>query len=378
MKSLFDVGSQVTRLRRRGAPPAPKPRPRIAPDIHTETLAVIFRQLRTMSGAGIPLYRGIWLLAQQQIIENKETVLRDVADEMRRGHPMSQAMAMYPGTFDKVYVAMVRIGELTGSIDAVLEHLAVLAERSMNQRRRVRAASVYPLFVLLSSLALIVGAFSYILPGIIEMLSDLHVPLPMATRCIIVVAAFFRSPWLPISLIIAGIAFPYVVALNRRVPLLPLLLEHRFVRYTLAGELHHKICLARGMRMLAGMLEVGLDIFEALPLTGETCNSAELRRCFTKVRDEITEGRTLRQAMVRQGGTLFPPYVLACVEVGEVTGKVPYMLSKASQIMEMEIANTLEMLPGLLEPAVILMLGIVVGVILIAVFQPLYAALQTL
>lgn len=342
--------------------------------LNGETLALTYRQLATLVAAGISLTTSFELLSRQEG-EHTQAVMAGVSHALTRGCSLSQAMTLYPGAFGPPHVHMVRAAEYAGILPEVLDTLARLTEQSARLQRKVKSTTTYPIFVLAAAVACVVGLFNFVLPQFITLVRDLGVQLPLATRIMVATAQVLCHP-VSIALgVVAIVVAPRVFRkMSHRAEIQNLLDEHS-LKAAVLGQVTHRVAMARAMLMLSSLSRCGINLRDALPLAGEASGNRTVAKAFDRLVPHLVGGESLSHAM-RGNPQMFNKALVAYVEVGEVAGQLPPMLVMAAQVMEMDAHRTLDVLPELMEPLVILILGIVVGVILVSVFVPLYSALR--
>ncbi|MBM3463318.1 MAG: type II secretion system F family protein [Armatimonadetes bacterium] len=340
-----------------------------------ENLSIIYRQLATLVNAGVSVQVSFELLARQDNTDAERRVLEGVSNAMTVGMSLSQAMSLYPGAFGPPHVAMVRAAEYGGILPAVLEVLATFTEQATRLQRKVKSSTTYPMFVFLASLATIIGLFRFIMPQFVSLVQDLQVKLPWSTHLLMGVAAIIGHPLFIIVFILLLVFSPKIFrALSHRAEVKNLLDTHS-LKAAVVGQVTHKVALARSLQMLSALSHAGVPLRDSLPLSGAVSGNNVVRRAFEDLVPPLDGGMSLADAM-KDNREIFPRTLIAYVEVGEQAGALPDMLVHASKVMTIDAHNALDVLPELIEPLVIIVLGLMVGYILISVFVPLYAALK--
>jgi type IV pilus assembly protein PilC len=350
-------------------------RPHPLLQVDDQSLAVIFRQLHIMYTAGMSLDSAFYLVAEQGGSATQRILGNGVAEALRRGMSLSETMALFPRIFTEGQVAMVRLGEVGGLMPVVLEAMAALAEQRDTMTRRIRAALTYPLFVAVAAMATVSGLFAFVMPPFLELVKELHVQLPMLTRFMIVVAAILRAPsfWVAVAAAAAGLVAGWRAV--RHEPHVRLLVDRLKLQNPVLGGVMHKIALSRSLQMLAALGRAGVPMEKALELAGDTSGNVIVRAAFRQASRELQTGSSLTTALLGRG-KIFPPELVAYVEAGEVSGALPEMLVKAAEIFTLETAYALDVLPDLLEPLIITVLGALCGLVLISILVPLYGTLK--
>jgi type IV pilus assembly protein PilC len=334
-------------------------------------LLAFFRSFSTLIRAGVPMRRALEVTIERAADGALRESLRAVLAEIEHGSSLSDALARRPRAFAPLYVAMVRAGEAGGILDDVLERLASLLERDADLRKKLRAALAYPAVVLIAATALVLFLIARIVPMFAQMFDAFHVELPPATRALLAVGDALQQPasWFAGAAALAA-ALATVFALART-PHGALVLDGVRLRLPVVGPLMHKAITARIARMLATLLRSGIELVGALdvvrPVAGSPCYAAALERVDVALR----AGEPLTAPL--ESSRLFDPLAVALVRVGEETGLVDEMLLKVAAYFETDVEAAIATLGAVLEPALIGVLGAVVGFIVFSVFIPLYS-----
>jgi len=338
--------------------------------------AVLTRQLATLLHAGLPLVRGLETLARQERSERPRHLLQSLATDIRGGAALSDAMARQPRAFDRLYVNMVRAGEAGGALDAVLDRLARLQEKSLRLRGKVRAALVYPLVVLALAGGILAVLLVVVVPRFQRIFTDLlkGAPLPALTQAVVTAGELARHHFA------VGLAALAVLAaagaLARRSAVGAAWVDALVLRLPLAGDLVRKSLTAQFARTLATLLGSGVALLPALAITRETAGNRRIAGALAAVHERVKAGEPLAAPLEAAG--VFPAVVTSLVDVGEQTGQLPAMLGQVADIFEDEVDHAVGGLSSVLEPVLIVLLAGVVGTIVIALFLPIIRVVQLL
>ncbi len=339
-------------------------------------LAIFTRQLGTLLRAGLPLLRGLEVLARQQQNLRFRAVIEALAEGIRSGSTLSEAMKRNPRVFDRLYTNMIKAGEAGGLLDAVLDRLARFQEKSLHLRGKVRAALVYPVIVLFVAVAILAGLLVFVVPKFKQIFADLlkGAPLPLLTRAVLAASEAVQHH----ALFATGLVIAAVMAFRffRRRPTGARLVDTALVRLPLFGGLILKAGVARFARTLGTLLSSGVPILAALLITRDTCGNTRIAHAIARVHDRVKEGAPVARPL--ESTRVFPPMVTSMVEVGEHSGQLPEMLNKVADIYEDEVDNAVAGLSATIEPLLILFLALVVGTIVIALFLPIIRIVQLL
>ena len=343
--------------------------------VPSKTLMIFTRQLATLIDAGLPLLKGLGVLAKQEKNLTLKAAINSMADGVQGGSTFSEAMGQHPKIFNKLYVSMVKAGELGGVLELVLTRLAEFQEKAQKIKNKVKSAMTYPVVVLAIAMLILVFLLTMIVPKFTTIFKDMlgeDAQLPAITRWVMAVSDFVKNMFFPPTLYftITGVAIIYAGwwALNNT-PKGIQLLDKIKLRAPVFGDLIRKSSIARFTRTLGTLVTSGVPILQALNITKETAGNVVLGDAITKVHDAVKEGESIVAPLEASG--VFPPMVISMVDVGEETGQLPEMLLKVAEVYDDEVDNAVESLTSLLEPIMIVFLAVIVGTIVIALFMPL-------
>ena len=337
--------------------------------IKPKILMVFTRQLATLIDAGLPLLRGLNVLSKQERDPVLKKTIDQLSDGVQGGSTFSESLAQHPRIFDKLYVNMVKAGELGGVLELVLNRLAEFQEKAQKVKNKVVAAMIYPAIVLFLALGIMTFLLIYIVPKFQQIFHDMlgDKPLPAITQFVINVSNGFKEHWL---LIIGGVtAFIAGYKFVSRTPRGRELIDGFKLRIPLFGDLNRKTAISRFSRTLGTLVTSGVPILQALNITRETAGNVVIANAIMQVHDSVKEGESIVQPLEASGA--FPPMVISMIDVGEETGQLPEMLLKIAEVYDDEVDNAVAGLTSMLEPIMIVLLAVVVGTIVIALFMPL-------
>lgn len=344
--------------------------------VGAKELAVFTRQLATLLKAGMPLLRGLEVLARQERERELRRILEALADDIRSGGTLSEAMARHARVFDRLYVNMIKAGEAGGVLDVVLDRLAKFQEKSLQLRGKVKAALVYPVIVLTVAVLILAGLLVFVVPKFQQIFADLlkGAPLPPLTQAVLAASETVRQHYLIVAAlaVVAALGFKAF----RNTPQGARLVDGWILRLPLAGELILKSLVARVARTLGTLLASGVPMLQAITITRDTAGNARVAAALENVHDRVKEGAPVAQPL--EATAVFPAMVTSMIEVGEHTGQLPEMLNKVADIYEDEMDTAVAGLSSLIEPILIVFLAVVVGTIVIALFLPIVRIVQLL
>jgi general secretion pathway protein F len=336
--------------------------------ISTADLSLFTRRLATLTASSVPLFEAMGALCEQEHNPRLKQILGRVRERISEGASLSRAFAAEPSVFGESYVSMVAAGEAGGALEAVLERLADFLEEQEEVRSRVISALIYPLLMLVVGGGVMTFLLTVVIPKIVVIFEDNKAALPLLTLLLIKLSRFARECWwLPVATACAALPL-YRRAMQR--DSLRLRRDSLLLRLPLAGEMLQRLILSRFARVLGLLLSSGVPIIRALEITSEVLVNRVYRTFLREVMEEVAQGGSL-SATLRKS-PLFPPLLVHLVGVGEKGGTLEAMLLKAGLAYEREFSTRLTRLMGLLEPLLVLAMGVGVGIVVMAVLLPIF------
>lgn len=344
--------------------------------VKSKILTIFTRQLATLIEAGLPLMRSLNTLAKQERNPVMRATMVHLATAVESGGTFSEALAQHPRIFDKLYVNMVRAGELGGVLEIVLNRLAEFQEKSQKIKGKVLSAMVYPLVVLAIAGLILTFLLIFIVPRFQQIFTDAlpGVPLPAVTRFVISCSHIMVTKWYFVFGGIAAIIIGYKALAST--PTGVFFLDRIALRIPVFGDLTSKTAISRFARTLGTLISSGVPILQALNITRDTAGNTVVAGAINKIHDSVKEGESVVGPM--ESSNIFPPMVTSMVQVGEETGQLPDMLVKVADVYEAEVDNVVSGLTSILEPIMIVLLAVIVGTIVIALFMPLVSLMSNL
>jgi len=344
--------------------------------VKPKIMMIFTRQLATLIDSGLPLLRGLNVLAKQE----RDTVLRNtinkLADGVQGGSTFSESLAQHPLIFNHLYVNMVKAGEVGGVLELALRRLAEFQEKAQKIKNKVVAAMVYPIIVMTMAIAIMAFLLVFIVPKFEAIFHDMlgDKPLPAITLFVIGVSNFVKNHGLVlVGLLIAAVAAYKLIARTRAGRSI---IDRFKLRVPLFGDLIRKTAISRFSRTLGTLVTSGVPILQALNITRETAGNMVIAGAISQVHDSVKEGESIVQPLEASGA--FPPMAISMIDVGEETGQLPEMLLKIADVYDDETDNSVAALTSMLEPIMIVFLALVVGTIVIALFMPLISIISGL
>lgn len=346
--------------------------------IKPKVLMIFTRQLATLIDSGLPLLRGLTVLGKQEPNPVLRSTVNSLADSVQTGATFSESLAQHPKIFNKLFVNMVKAGELGGVLEIVLTRLAEYMEKADKLKNKIVSAMVYPIIVLFIAVAILVFLMLFIVPKFKEMFADQGGELPMISRVVFGMSEnmLARSFILPnvvwIFLVVAGAYVLFKVWSNTKGGRTAV--DAVKLKIPVLGDLTKKSSISRFARTLGTLVTSGVPILQALTITRDTAGNVVVAGAIDKVHEAVKEGESIVAPL--QASKIFPAMVISMVDVGEETGQLPEMLLKIADVYDDEVDNAVTAFTSILEPIMIVFLALVVGTIVFALFLPLIKMIQ--
>ena len=342
--------------------------------VSIKQLTLFTRQFSTLQDAGLPVLRSLRILENQQKPGVLKNALIDVVDDVESGSTLSEAFGKHPKCFDRLYVNMVKAGEAGGALEIILKRLADFKEKAQTLKRRIVGAMVYPCVVITVAVLILMFIMIAIIPKFKKIFADFGMKLPWATEALIAISDWFVDYWYVVPMV------PLTLWLGVKALRMSKAGSYAVDRFKLwipiVGNIIEKTTVARTMRTLGTLVSSGVPILEALSIVRETCTNLVFEDCFKRVYESIREGETIAQPL--RESRLVDDMVVNMVEVGEETGDLDTMLYKVSDFYDEEVDTLVKGLIDMLEPLMIVVLGIMIGGIVISLFMPLIELMEGL
>lgn len=337
--------------------------------LKTRDITVLARQLATMVASGLSLLRSLYVLEEQTDVPRLKRIIVEVRGDVEAGLSLSQSLAKHPAAFNDLFVSMVRAGEEGGNLEEVLERVAIQLEKDDNLRRTVRAAMVYPLLIAGFAVAVLIGMVLFLIPIFANMYKDLGGELPGLTQFMIGVSNAMRSYWYAFFLTPMGLV--WLFRKWKRSDRGAYMWDSFKLRCPFKiGGIVRKIAVARFSRTLGTLTASGVPILQALEITARTAGNRVVSDPMSGVIERVKEGQPLAAPLVKTG--VFPVMVTQMISVGEETGALDKMLHKLADFYDDEVAAMLKALTSILEPVMMIFVGVIVGVVVISMYMPLF------
>ena len=342
--------------------------------VKPKVLTTFTRQLATLVDAGLPLLRGLRVLEKQERSPVLKKILGELATSIEGGSTFSEALAQHPRAFNKLFVNMVKAGELGGVLEVVLKRLAEFSEKAQKIKSKVKAALFYPSAVMIVAVGIMVLLLTFVVPKFKDVFAGMGVKMPGFTLFVLALSDVIKNN---ILATLGGIAVLVVIFL--------LFIKTKFGRrlwdkfqliMPAFGPVISKVAISRFTRTLGTLVSSGVPILQALTIVKETAGNVIIANAVVKIHESVKEGETITAPM--EGSGVFPPMVVSMVDVGEQTGALPEMLLRIADDYDEQVDNAVAAMTSLLEPIMIVFLAVIVGSIVIAMFLPLIAMVSSL
>jgi general secretion pathway protein F len=331
-------------------------------------LSLMTRRLATLVGASVPLYEAMTTLHEQESEGELKRVISRVRDRLAQGSNLAAAMAAEPAVFGESYVSMVAAGEAGGALEIILERLADFLEDQQAVKSRITTALAYPILMMVVGVGVMLFLLAFVIPKIVVIFEQSKAALPLITVLLIKTSSLVRSGWWVLLILAASGVFAYRKLMKSET--FHLKRDRFFLRLPVAGTLLTTLVLSRFARVLGLLLTSGVPVIKATEITGDVVVNRVYRTFLHGVRERLAEGSGLSGAL--KNSTLFPPLLVHMIAVGEKGGELEQMLLKAGTAYEKEFDTAITRSMALLEPFLVLGMGLAVGIVVLAVLLPIF------
>jgi type IV pilus assembly protein PilC len=367
LAKLRDQSLHCTDIRK-GGKSAAGPKMFGSKKLKPKTIVIFSRQFATMIDAGIPILRCLDILTGQCKDPTMKVALEAVTSDVRGGLTLNEALTKHPQVFSKLYVNMIRAAEVGGILDQILDRLAAFLEYENEVRGKIKSAMMYPVLVLCFSVVMLFALFSFVLPKFKEIFQGMDVQLPMITSMLFKMGDFCQSSWWAIIIVVVA----SFIGLKQwgKTTKGRFQIDYMKLKFPVIGELALKMSVARFTRTFGTLINSGVPMMRSLEIVGETLGNVVLANAVENTRNSIREGQKLSEPLAKSG--LFPNMVTTMIDVGEESGRLSEMLVKVGDFYDQEVEQTVKGLTSMIEPALIIFMGCVVGFIAISVMTPIF------
>ncbi len=336
--------------------------------VKTPHIVVFTRQFATMIDAGLPIVQCLDILQAQATVKPLRRAIQQIKDDVEAGASFNEALRKHPKLFDELYINMVAAGEVGGILDNIMNRLAVYMEKAARLRAKIKGAMIYPASIVTVAVAVTAILLVYVIPVFAELFSSFGQALPAPTQFVINLSNFTVRYFPYITgaffLVVVAIVWLYRTEQGR------LAIDGILLRLPVFGPLIRKSAVARFTRTLGTLIASGVPILDALAITARTAGNRVVEKAVLATRVSISEGKTIAEPLTQS--KVFPPMVCQMIAVGETTGALDAMLSKIADFYEEEVDNAIANLTALMEPIVIVFLGVVIGGLVISMYLPIF------
>ena len=359
--NLRRQGIRITKLRRQTF--------RGGSSVSEKDITFFTRQLATMLKAGVPLLQAFEIVARGHKNARFARLMMDVKGRVEAGSSLSQAFREYPKHFDALYCNLVNAGETAGMLDGILERLATYKEKILAIKSKIKSALFYPISVIVVAIIVVWVIMVWVVPAFKKVFSSFGADLPAPTLIVMGISEFFVSYWWLMAIIIAGTVSGFFV-LRRRSDAFRFAIDRISLKLPVIGNILEKATIARWTRTLATMFAAGVPLVESLDAVAGASGNAVFISGTRKIQTDVSTGTSLTNAMLNTG--LFPSMVTQMTQIGEESGSLDGMLSKVADFYEREVDDAVAALSSLLEPVIIVFLGVVIGGLVVAMYLPIF------
>jgi len=342
--------------------------------LNARDMALLMRQFATLMASGLPLVESLSALVEQTEKHQLKEILSQIRERVLEGKSLSTAMAEHPRIFSDLQVNMVRAGESSGGLEVVLERQADLIEKRLELVQRIRSALVYPIFMVVIGTAVLFFLMTFVVPTVTAIFKDTGQILPLPTVILISIASMLRRTWWMILL--AGVLILLLWFRFKRTEKGRRIKDRMLLKIPLWGELHVKLIVARFCRTLGTLLMSGVSLLPSLNICRAIAGNAVFEEAVDSMKDQVAEGKSLAAPLKNTG--IFPPLAVHMVQSGEKSGELEAMMLRVADTYEKEAANSINSLTSLLEPVMILGMGLAVGFIVLAILLPIFEMSQVI
>lgn len=359
--SLRRQGVLITRVRKR--------RTSGGRSIKSKDIALFTRQLATMMKAGVPLLQSFDIVARGSTNPRMTKLLTDIRSDVETGTSLSSAFRKHPMQFDALYCNLVEAGEAGGILEALLDRLAIYQEKTLAIKAKIKSALMYPVAVIIVAFVVLTVIMIFVIPAFEDVFKSFGGELPAPTQAVIWLSKFFvKWWWLIFSLLFGGVYFFFESW--KRSEKMQMAMDRLLLRIPVFGDLINKSVIARWTRTLSTMFAAGVPLVEALDSVGGASGNAVYAQATEQIQRDVSTGSALTTSMTTTG--VFPNMVLQMTAIGEESGSLDHMLSKAAEFYEEEVDEMVKGLSSLMEPFIIVILGVLIGGIVVSMYLPIF------
>ena len=362
---LRKQGINVTKVRKKNASLFSKRIQKILPS----DIAIFARQLATMLNAGVPVVQALDIVGRGNENVSMRDLLLTIKVDVESGDSLTQALRKHPAYFDELFCNLIEAGERAGVLESLLEKIATYKEKSESMKKKIKKALTYPVSVVIIAFIVTAVLLIFVVPVFEDLFKSFGADLPAFTKLVIAMSKWMQAYWWIIAAIITGAIYTFKFFKKTSEPF-NYFLDKQILKTSVVGVIITKSAIARFSRTLATMSAAGVPLVESLESAAGTCGNRVYKNAVLKIREEVAIGQRLQFAIQESG--LFPHMVIQMVAIGEESGALDAMLSKVADFYEEEVDNLVDNLSSLMEPMIMMVLGVLVGGLIVAMYLPIF------
>jgi type IV pilus assembly protein PilC len=342
--------------------------PGFGDSVSTKDVSLFTRQLATMIDAGLPIVQCLEILGEQTESKLLRKTVAAIKQEVEGGSTLAAALAKHPKIFDELYTNMVEAGEAGGILNSILNRIALFIEKANRIKKKVKGAMIYPCAIVGVAVIVVSVMMIFVIPVFAELYGSMGQALPAPTQICINISNWFVTYWY--TLIITGVGIPMGFSAYRKTPQGEMNIDRALLRMPIIGDLLRKLAVARFSQNMSLLLSSGVPILDGLAITARTAGNKVVEKAIMNSRISISEGKTVAEPL--RDSKIFPPLVCSMVAVGESTGGLDTMLQKVAALYEEEVDDAVTNLTAMMEPLIMVVLGVVLGGLVVAMYLPIF------
>ncbi len=341
----------------------------LKPKVKAKELVLFSRQLSTLVSAGVPLVQGLTILEEQVETKVFKEIIHAIREDIEAGQSITDALSKHPSTFEELYVSMIKAGEVGGILDVILERLSSYLEATEELKGKVKSAMMYPLVVSTIAGGVTVFLLIFVIPTFQKIFAGFGAELPTITQVVITASDFLKKFWYMV--IITPIGLVMGLKYYRKTDAGKLMTDRLSLKLPVFGMILRKVAVAKFTRTLATLIKSGVPILQAMETVAKTSGNKVIEIAVMSSRESIKEGERIATPLKK--AQVFPPMVVQMVSIGEETGNLDAMLAKIADFYDSEVDAAVKALTSMIEPLIIVAMGLVIGFIVIAMFMPMFS-----
>ncbi|MBI2090355.1 MAG: type II secretion system F family protein [Deltaproteobacteria bacterium] len=342
--------------------------PGFGPKVTAHDVMLFTRQFATMIDAGLPIVQGLEILSQQSESKTFRNIIRDIKQDVEGGFTLADALKKHPKAFDDLYVNMVAAGEVGGVLNTILNRIAMFIEKSNRLKKKVKGAMIYPCTIVVVAVAVVTVLLLYVIPVFAELYGGMGKALPAPTQITINLSNWFRAYFFYMVVVLVGIGV--AIRMYYKTPQGRMTIDGIMLKTPIIGDLLRKVAVARFSQNMSILLTSGVPILDGLAITAKTAGNKVVEKAIMDARVSISQGKTVAEPLTES--KIFPPMVCQMVAIGENTGALDAMLKKVADFYEEEVDNSVANLTSLMEPMIMVVLGVILGGLVISMYLPIF------